>query len=64
VKIVCVDNFDRETVSDFLVAENIQNEKFARAMCSALNDKFSGPDVPYFFKVKPDDYRLHTFDPT
>ena len=64
MKIVATDNFDRETVSDYLVAENITSNDYAEAMCDALNAKFGGDDALRFYQVKPDDYVLYLFDPT
>lgn len=56
MKIVCVDNYARDTVADRLVAENL-NEHEARVMCLALNeDPARSSDA--WFVVKPDDYRL------
>ena len=59
MKIVGVDNFDRETEADYLVAENIRNEEMANVMVKALNDKYCSSDhSPIHYVVKPDDYRL------
>lgn len=58
MKIVCTDNFNREAVADFLVAENIQVDTFAQCMCAALQEKYGGNNSPHFFQVKADDYKL------
>lgn len=44
MKIVGVDNFNRESVADYLVAENIRSKNFAEIMCKALNDKYCNND--------------------
>jgi len=64
MKIIAIDNFSREHVSDLLVAENIQNTEFAQTMCEALNKKFCNHDhAPRFFEVKPDAHVLYVFEP-
>ncbi len=62
MKIICVDNFARETHSDTLVAENITNERYGQRMVDALNSS-SGEDGEDFFKLVPDDHKLHEYDP-
>jgi hypothetical protein len=64
MKIIAVDNFDRETVDDWLVAEGIKNEEMAKVMCQALVDKYcTANDSPTFYRVVKDDYELRTFQP-
>ncbi len=63
MKIVGVDNFNTETVSDLLVAENIQHKLMAECMCAALNKDYSGDNAPRFYEVKPDDYVLYRYEP-
>lgn len=62
MKIIKVDNFDRENVSDTLVAENV-NDFFGKLFVDLLNDKFSGGTSPDYFKLAPDDYKLYKFEP-
>lgn len=56
MKIVEIDNYDRETVPDRLVAENVGNGDEANIMCEALNNFMRARDK--YFVVKPDDYKL------
>lgn len=58
MKIVCVDNFGRESIADVLVAENIAYKDWAEAMCAGLNDKIATSFGPYYFRVHEDDYVL------
>jgi len=63
VKIVRVDNYDRETRSERLVAENIRNDREAKIMLQALREDPEREDQDWF-SVKPDEYVLYVFDPT
>lgn len=63
MKIVCMDNFARETVSEKLVAENVP-EFYAKAIAEFLNSKFGGEEAPNWYVAKPDDYQLYKYDPT
>ena len=59
MKIVGVSNYDNESVSDFVVAENVVRGCIKR-MCKALNN---GPNETYFFKAVEDDYVLYEQEP-
>ena len=60
MKIIGSSNFDDEMVSDLLVCENV-NEHFGEKIVKLLNDK--GDDYStYYFKLKPDDYKLYEFE--
>lgn len=64
MKIIAVDNFDKETRKDILVAENIKSKIFGEIMVNCLNDKLCDhPDAPLFFKLVEDDCRLHEWKP-
>ena len=67
MKIISVDNFDREQLGvsdDRLVAENVTNEAYAKTMVDALNAKYcSTPHDDRFFKIVPDDYKLVRYEP-
>jgi hypothetical protein len=65
VKIVCVDNFNREGPGhdDTLVASEITSQRWADIMCEALNKKLSGSRASEFFRVVDDDYELQVFEP-
>ena len=57
--IIGTDNFARDEVADFLVADNIANQTYAIDMASALNKKYCvGDYAPTFYKAVPQDYRL------
>ena len=58
MKIVNKDNFDRDSISDDLVAENV-SEFYATAIVEFLNLKYGGDNSPNYFSVKPDDYKLY-----
>jgi len=60
MKIIVVDNFDRELRSDRLVAENIANKDYAKVMTEALNAAFSGSTAPDYFRAVPDEHKLFT----
>jgi len=64
MKIIIVDNFDRELVShpDRLVAENV-NERYAKEIAKFLNKKYSSDYSPDFFRVVKDNYKLRKFIP-
>jgi hypothetical protein len=59
MKIIGVDNFNRDTVNDVLIAENIKNVALAKIMCQALNDN-GGENSSLWYRVVPDEYVLET----
>jgi hypothetical protein len=63
MKIIAVDNFDRETHSDVLIAENV-TECCAPIIAAALNEKLcKHDDSPTFYRAVPDDYKLYRYEP-
>lgn len=62
MKIIRVDNFDRETVSDALIAENVSVE-YAQIITKFLNEKYSSNISPIFFRAESDDYKLYKYEP-
>ena len=58
MKIVRIDNFNRDTVSDVLVCENV-NEYYGKFLVEALNNKYSGDYSEDFFRLVEDDYVLY-----
>jgi len=62
MKIVGRSNYDKETVSDVLIAENV-GEFYGERIVSFLNGKYSGDNDPYFFFLMPDDYKLYMYEP-
>lgn len=62
MKIIRVDNFNRESVSDSLVAENV-SEYYAKIVVKLLNEKLSGCTSPNYYRAVEDDYKLYKFEP-
>lgn len=62
MKIIQIDNFNRDNVSDSLIAENVPRF-FAKAIVEFLNEKYGGPTSISFYIYRPDDYKLYTFEP-
>lgn len=61
MKIVIVDNFNRDYVSDRLLCENI-HEHYGKAVVDFLNQQFSSNSSQDYFALRPDDYKLFTFE--
>jgi hypothetical protein len=57
MKIITVDNFDRESVAQKLVAENIKSKEHGRIMLEALQATCDNYSSTYFVLVS-DDYKL------
>ena len=62
MKIVGTSNFDRDTINDILVCENVQ-EPWGEFIVRALNNQFGGELATYYFRMKPDDYVLYKWEP-
>lgn len=62
MKIICVDNFDRESVSDSLVCENV-SEYYGKIILKCLIEKLSNMYSSRFYRLIKDDYKLHKFEP-
>lgn len=62
MKIIRVDNFGRETVSDELVCENV-NKYYAKAILAFLIEKYSGDTAPSYFRLVENNYKLYTWEP-
>jgi hypothetical protein len=62
MKIICVDNFDREHVSDELVCENV-NSYYAKTIVATLNAREHKNSANYY-KAVPDDHILYVYDPS
>lgn len=61
MKIIAVDNFDREYVSDHLVCENV-SEYYGNAIVKFLNRE-GGDYSSYFYRLVSDDHKLHVWEP-
>lgn len=57
MKIICVDNYDRPTVSDKLVAENL-DELNGNKLVTLLNN-LNPSGGPHWYKLVEDDYKLY-----
>jgi hypothetical protein len=66
MKIISVDNFDREIPGrsdDELIAQSV-SAFYAETIVSALNEKFcAASNSDRFFKAVPDDYKLRSYEP-
>lgn len=56
MKIIGIDNFGRESVADWLIAENVV-ETFAEAIADFLNKDASNSST-YWYKAVDDDHKL------
>ena len=61
MKIIAIDNFDNESVSDFLVCENI-SEYHGNLIIKFLNDR-EGDYSSYFYRLVSDDHKLYIWEP-
>lgn len=62
MKIIQSDNFNRDEVSEQLIAENVP-EFWAEKIAKLLNEKYSGDGSSFYCSVKPDDHQLYTWEP-
>ena len=58
MKIIGIDNLNRDNISDILICENV-NEYYANKFIEVLN--FTR-NQPYFYQVVADDYKLYVFE--
>jgi hypothetical protein len=65
VKIISVDNFDREQLGasdDKLIADHV-DAYYVDTIVAALNATYSGDHAARFFKAVPDNYVLREYVP-
>jgi hypothetical protein len=62
MKIINVDNFDRESVDDKLVCENV-SDYYGPYIVDFLNEKFSGDNSSNFYRLVKDDHELYVWEP-
>lgn len=55
MKIICTDNYARESVADRLVAENVKNDDEAQFIIEALNSRAGHAE---YYVIRDDDYKL------
>lgn len=60
MKIIAIDNFGRDYVSDKLIAENV-SELYAKEIAEYLNKTHGGEQAWYYFEAVPDDHKLYEF---
>lgn len=61
MKIIGRDNFDRDSVSDILIAENV-HEAWAERIVTFLNGS-NGYTGPWYCQVVDDSYQLYNWEP-
>lgn len=60
-KVIAVDNYDRETVSDKLIKDNL-SEQQAKVLAKDMNDEADdkyGDNAPYYYMVVDNDHKLY-----
>lgn len=62
MKIISIDNFDRESVSDKLICENV-SKHYGEIIVDLLNENYSGENSLSYYKLVEDDYVLYEFRP-
>ncbi|ASA22657.1 hypothetical protein [Paenibacillus donghaensis] len=62
MKIINVGNYDRESVDDKLVCENV-NEYYGEAIVDFLNERFSGDHSSDLYKMVGDGHGLYVWEP-
>jgi len=63
MKIIMVDNFNRENISDKLIVEKVDNW-WGERIVSLLNGHHSkDPNNPDYFRLVEDDHKLYKFQP-
>jgi hypothetical protein len=61
MKIIRVDNYNRDFVPDKLIASDVE-KYYGKIIVDRLN-KIEGETTPYFFRLVKDDYKLYKFLP-
>jgi hypothetical protein len=61
MKVIAIDNFNSESVSDILIAENLTLEQ-AVYIVNARNNG-GGNYTSWYYRVVEDDYKLYVFQP-
>ena len=62
MKVIKIDNFNRDNVSDVLICENVK-KYIGEFFVKSLNEAFSSGNSPDFFRLVPDDYKLYEWKP-
>jgi hypothetical protein len=61
MKIICVDNYSRDTIDDVLVCENV-NEYYGKFLVDQLNARLSGEHSPDFYRLVENDHKLYKYE--
>ena len=61
MKIIGKSNFDKDTVDDILIADNVSRE-YADGILDYMNENFASSSSDYYFFLVEDDYKLYTFE--
>lgn len=61
-KVIAVDNYNRETVDDWLLCDNIAQERNAEKIAQLMNNA-EGDHASWFFKAVPADHVLSVWEP-
>jgi len=61
MKLIKVDNYNRETFNDILIAEKI-NEEYTEKIAELFNENPNNPECDWY-RVVEDDYKLYRFEP-
>ena len=62
MKIVKVDNFNRDYINEQEIASNV-HEYYAEGIAEDLNKRFSSDNSPDYFRACPNDYKPYEFQP-
>jgi len=61
MKIIQIDNYDRDYISDVLVCENV-NEYYGKKILDFLIKSLSNDTGQNYYRLVEDDYKLYTFE--
>ena len=61
MKIIRVDNFNRDYRPDKIIAENV-DYFYGEFIVGKLNQQWTGVEADFFFKLVEDDYKLKEID--
>lgn len=62
MKIICIDNYARVSISDSVVAEHVPDH-YVKTIVNVLNEKHGGGSSSDYFKAVDNDYKLYVFQP-
>lgn len=62
MKIIQIDNFNRDYISDVLVAENL-SQYYGKMILGLLIKYNTSESSPHYYRLVEDDYKLFVFEP-